>query len=321
MTRAFVELLPAARLFVGARFVCTKCKTRGVTPKCTCGAKNAAVDLTAPAQAALLKELTSPPASPGAPTREELFWGGLKSPTQWLLSGLVGVVVALMIASDGAWTLTKLGYLLAEVVLLTLLFRLPMLAVELALRLVVTTLSLLVAAGCFIAGAIARSRRIEAAARNWLARAEQVLNGEYFWRRSMVELLAPPALSEVEYRGALLPSGDLRALVAIGKHGALALSDADVPPFNVVLASGETIVVSIETGTLSVAEAEIGAEDAGPVLPLLPETRAWQVAAASSVTLQGGEWSESDQGAGYRAPLEPRTLRGTLDRPLVASIG
>ena len=307
---------------VGARFVCTTCKTRGVTPACSCGAKGALLDITAPAQSALLKELTSPPPSPGAPTREELFWDGLRSPTQWVLSALLAIVVGIVTASgENAWTWPKLAYLVAEVMLLTLLFRVPMLAIELLFRLFVTVLSLLAALGAFVAGKLVRRRRLVVAARDWVARAEQVLNGEYFWRRSMVELREPPVLSELLLKGALLPSAELCVLVARGKHGALTLGDAAAPAFHVVLASGETVIVSIETGALSAPNVAAAASQATVDSPFFPETEALRIAGASSVVLEGGEWSESDQGAGYRAPLEPRTLRGTPERPLLVSFG
>lgn len=72
------------------------------------------------------------------------------------------------------------------------------------------------------------------------------LNGEYFWRRSMVEQAALPAFDVAQYKAALPPSAERRVLVATGRHGALALRDAELPVFQVILVSGEIIAVCIE---------------------------------------------------------------------------
>jgi hypothetical protein len=199
---------------------------------------------------------------------------------------------------------------------------LPMLAMALVLRLLVMLIELLLALVCLITGKLASNHRLEQAAGNWLARAERTLSGEYFWRRSMVELRGPPAPPEVEYRGALPPSEALPLVVAAGINGALVLRDAEVPEFRAVLVSGETIVVSIEVGALVLPEnTTLEASAAAAQSPLLRETRRASVPGATPITLQGGEWSESDQGAGYRAPMEPRTLRGTEARPLLLVMG
>ena len=304
--------------FVGARYVCTKCSARGVTVRCACGAIAAAVDILDASNAGFLRELTSPAKPVGAPSRQELFWGGLKSPTQWLLSAGAAIFgVGAMVASNQLeWSGQKVAYAVAEVLLLTLLLRLPILAAALLFRLLLMSVELLIALACYVAGAIAGSESLRAAASSWVCRAERALSGEYFWRRTLVALRSPAYLRAAECFGALPPSMALRLLVTAGKHGALELRDAEVPPFRVVLSSGELVSVVVDAGVVSFREPRLLPSPEKARSPLFLETQQIEVPAAACVSLTGGEWSDNPEGSSYRDRLEPRTLRGTAARPI-----
>ena len=136
----------------------------------------------------------------------------------------------------------------------------------------------------------------------------------------MVALRTPAYRDEAKQRGTLPPSQTLRVLVTTGKLGALELCDGELPPFRVVLSSGETIAVAVYAGVISFRAREPAPSAEKAISHLFQETRQIDLGGAEEVTLAGGEWSESEDAAGYRDQLTPRNLRGTPLCPLEIEI-
>ena len=311
-----------SRFLVGARFVCTWCHTRGVA-RCACKEHYRVsvdrglfyeADLDDPANASLLAELVSVPRARGAPTGSELIWGGLRSKNQWFVSA--ALALAFLATQVNGWDWEKSHLIVAMFGMTTVLVRLPVLALELLLRLALGLIELLIALACTIAGKVTGSHRLAMAARDWLVRASCVFNGRYWWSRTTFQLRALPEGTYAEHAGTLSPSADLVVLISEGIHGRLDLSDAELPIFEVVLATGETIAVSVEAGALSLTRPTVEASASTAISPLFGETRAIRISATSNVVLRGGEWQSGDPPAGYRQQIEPRMLRGTPASPL-----
>jgi hypothetical protein len=239
----------------------------------------------------------------------------LKSPTQWLLSAGAAIFgVGAMVASNQLeWSGQKVAYAVAEVLLLTLLLRLPILAAALLFRLLLMSVEP-DRARLLRRWGDCRQRKPAAAASSWVCRAERALSGEYLAANA-----GRAAVTGVPARGGMLvfpPSTALRLLVTAGKHGALELRDAEVPPFRVVLSSGELVSVVVDAGVVSFREPRLLPSPEKARSPLFLETQQIEVPAAACVSLTGGEWSDNPEGSSYRDRLEPRTLRGTAARPI-----
>jgi len=294
-----------------------------VAPGCECEPQTAEpADLGDPASASLLCKLVSPEPPLGGPSRSELLWGGLKSKAQWYVSaGVTLLITPAILLSIGESTTDAVVATVVILALMTFAVRWSVLAFELILRVLVALIDLLIAGGCSIVGWIRDSDGPRAAASDWIVRADRALNGLYWYWRPAVELRAVSVSEGEGEKGTLPPAGDLIVLVSRGKRGTLRLRDAELPEFDVVLSSGETIAVSVESGALSFGQPNIEASERLAVSALFGTTRQIVVRGAASVVLLGGEWGTTEQRADYRASPERRLLRGTTSSPLHVSFG
>lgn len=302
---------------LGARYVCTSCHTRGTSPTCRCERRGETIDVATErlddASRALFVRRNEPV------QRRDVARHLLRSKLEWIASVLLSLITLtqLELGSTPRAETIVVGFVFFLSVLVGM--RLVVFVVALLSRLVLAIGLVALGGASLLVSRLVRRRDV--LARRAFDGALSVLSFVARKKRFAIRWPSPTAGAEAIVASlGTVPS----PRVANGVLGAIAVEDAELEPFEVVLPSGEQVRIAGGVGVLRVDEDAIARSE--------PHARGAGIFAeaerldldARVVTLRGGTWrtvpAASGHGSAFREPPTMRELVGTEDEPLEIAI-
>lgn len=264
-----------------------------------------------------LDALLSEKLSDGAPSKAELFSQGMRSKPQWLASVVFAIPWFLQMYTDRRVPTFTQGIAVLFIFLMFLfLVRLIVFVAVLMLRVALCFALLLAAGVVWIIDAFARSSKRRA--EMLVDRAEAILSGIYF--RSGHRAPARDLPRTDDLTTTLVLREDLVVHWSLGSRGKLSLIDAVVPSFEATLATGETVVVTMDAGAIELDATRADETREERSFPLVGDTRRTLLVAGTPIHVARGTWidvtSELAERAGFRDAPTRKRLVGTIETPL-----